>query len=128
MFDASKLYYTPKQFHFHAPSEHTVDGKYFDAEMHFVHTVKGSGLNGSADVYGAVIGIFFDVEEGGSDTNSFLESVFEAIESRGESGATAVDVRQFLNTIDMGDYWNYPGSFTTPPCTEGINWNVVKQV
>jgi len=28
----------------------------------------------------------------------------------------------------MKEYWSYDGSFTTPPCTEGIRWTVIKQV
>ena len=41
--DESQSYFTPKQFHFHTPSEHTVDGNLYDAEVHFVHVYKGSG-------------------------------------------------------------------------------------
>jgi len=34
----------------------------------------------------------------------------------------------FLNQVEFREFYNYPGSFTTPPCTEGINWFVVKDV
>ena len=34
----------------------------------------------------------------------------------------------FLDTVDLSEFYNYDGSFTTPPCTEGINWFVVKDV
>ena len=44
------------QMHFHAPSEHSIDGEYFDAELHFVH-------NRSATEF-AVIGVLFDVKAG----------------------------------------------------------------
>ena len=53
--------YNPLQFHFHAPSEHTVDGKFYDLEVHFVHTLadQASGANKYT-----VYGVFFDVETG----------------------------------------------------------------
>ena len=34
----------------------------------------------------------------------------------------------FLDKVDLSEFYNYDGSFTTPPCTEGINWFVVKDV
>ena len=130
--DGSKGYYTPLQFHFHAPSEHTVDGKNYDLEVHFVHYIKGSdtsSTNGETSVLlGAVIGVFFDVEDGADTNNPFIDSVIKGIESKGTDEASNVAVRQFLATVDMTDYWSYPGSLTTPPCTEGIAWTVVRQV
>lgn len=32
--------YSLEQFHVHAPSEHTIDGKHFELEIHFVHKSK----------------------------------------------------------------------------------------
>ena len=130
--DGSKSFFTPKQFHFHAPSEHSVDGELYDAEVHFVHVIKGSGTveddgSVSGERYGAVIGVFFDTEEGSATENPFITSVQQAAEA-GDSDAQEVAVRNFLGSIDMTDYWSYDGSFTTPPCTEGIKWSVIKQV
>lgn len=137
--DGSKSFFTPKQFHFHAPSEHSVDGKLYDAEVHFVHVIKGSGENVNGEQvderYGAVIGVFFDRELGGNRDNPFLTSFFDARDSscNGDedcdtSEETKIALRQFLGTIDFTEYWSYDGSFTTPPCTEGIKWSVIKQV
>jgi carbonic anhydrase len=33
-----------------------------------------------------------------------------------------------LSQINFRDFYNYPGSFTTPPCTEGINWFILKEI
>jgi carbonic anhydrase len=57
--------WNPLQFHFHAPSEHTIMGKNMDLEMHIVHLTPEGEL-------AAVLGIMFDVEEGGDNENSFL--------------------------------------------------------
>ena len=37
-------------------------------------------------------------------------------------------IEDFLSGVDMSQFWSYDGSFTTPPCTEGINWIVIKEV
>ena len=57
--------WNPLQFHFHAPSEHTIMGKNMDLELHIVHLDSNGGL-------GAVLGIMFDIEEGGDGENAFL--------------------------------------------------------
>lgn len=38
-----------------------------------------------------------------------------------------MNIAKFLSTLDARDFYNYDGSFTTPPCTEGINWFVLKK-
>ena len=68
--DGSKTVYQPLQFHFHAPSEHTVNGQNYDLEFHLVHQKKNTNVE-----LGAVIGIFFDVEAGGSTPNPFIEQL-----------------------------------------------------
>ena len=39
----------------------------------------------------------------------------------------ALNLASFLQQVDFREVYNYDGSFTTPPCTEGINWLVVKK-
>jgi|Transcript_18722 carbonic anhydrase len=128
--DGSQSYFQPLQFHFHAPSEHTVNGKNYDLEVHFVHTVRGSdniaGSVAQGEIPGAVIGVFFDVEEGGDYNNAFLDSLTAAIAAKADTAKVAV--RTFLAGVDMTEYWSYDGSLTTPPCSEGLKWTVVKQV
>ena len=124
--DDSTADFTPKQFHFHAPSEHSVDGKLMDAEVHLVHTYKDKDTT-----YGSVLGIFFDKEMGGATDNAFLTSFFDAIDTRGAAVASnkkEVAIKEFLSGMNMEEFWSYDGSFTTPPCTEGIKWSVLKQV
>lgn len=114
--DGTVSEFGPLQFHFHAPSEHTVDGTQYDLEVHFVHLYRAdNGLGG-------VIGVFFDRSAGNED-NEFLEALWDT------SGDTLkVPSASFLEGIDMSKYWNYEGSLTTPPCTEGVKWTVIEQV
>ena len=106
--------YNLLQFHFHAPSEHTVDGKHADMVAHLVHKSDDGQL--------AVVGVLFDQGK----SNGVISDIFNAAPtSKGNATlASAINVSDMLPK-DKG-YYNYSGSLTTPPCSEGVNWNVLK--
>ena len=104
------------QFHFHHASEHTVDGIQFPLEMHLVHSSDSGSLT--------VVGILFT--EGMA--NEALAPVWEHLPP--EQAASRVvpgelDLASLLPTIRTS--WRYPGSLTTPPCSEGVSWIVMTE-
>mmetsp|Transcript_15752 Transcript_15752/g.21357 ORF Transcript_15752/g.21357 Transcript_15752/m.21357 type:complete len:121 (-) Transcript_15752:159-521(-) len=119
----------------HAPAEHTVEGQQYDLEMHFVHLINTHNPESSADGYEgkadfAVIGVFFDRSAGNKD-NPFIDSLAaSATVSSGETKPiTDVNVADFLEKLDYTNgFYTYNGSFTTPPCTEGVKWVILNQV
>jgi carbonic anhydrase len=102
------------QYHFHTPSEHTVAARHFPMEMHLVHQSQSGEV--------AAVGVF--IEAGAH--NAAFEPVWEHVPK--ETGKqehlehVVVDVDQLLPR-DRRTY-RYPGSFTTPPCSEGVHWLV----
>ena len=105
------------QVHFHAPSEHSIDGKLLDLEAHFVHANDKGEL--------AVVGLLFKKGK----ENKALSPVFEHIPSEVTKEAAAVPG----TTIDLAKilpkdpaFYTYSGSLTTPKCTEGVRWMVLK--
>ena len=102
------------QFHFHTLSEHTVNGKHYPAEMHLVHK------NNEKDY--AVIGVMF--KEG--KENELLKKYLDKFPSKNENYKTDEDFD--LNVLLPKDknYYYYSGSLTTPPCSEIVNWYVLK--
>lgn len=106
--------YDLRQFHFHTPSEHHVDGKVFPIEIHFVHA------NAEGDL--AVIAVM--VEQGA--TNPDIAAIFDhapATESDTEREGAPFDPSALLPTDRR--YARLMGSLTTPPCSEGVNWHVL---
>ena len=111
------------QFHFHSPSENTVDGQPYPLEMHLVHK--------SADGRLAVVGVFFqagrDSGGHGGDGNDSLANVFGALP--GKSGLTLTGNAD-INAADLlprdRGYYHFMGSLTTPPCSEGVGWFVMR--
>lgn len=105
------------QFHFHAPSEHTVDGEHFPMEMHFVHQAVDGAL--------AVVGVL--IEEG--TENPGIAPLWEQLPDGAGAENSIVVPAGFANYIfsDVGSgYWHYDGSLTTPPCSESVSWYVRK--
>lgn len=106
-----------KQFHFHSPSEHTLNGKAFPIEMHLVHADQDGDL--------AVVSVL--MAEGPKE-NPTLAKLWAQMP--GKSGdKNKLDAK--VNASDLlpksKDYYRYNGSLTTPPCSEGVRWYVLKQ-
>ncbi len=103
-----------KQFHFHSPSEHTINGKHYPFEVHLVHADEDGNL--------AVIGILF--KEG--KENPVIKEIWKHVPS--EPGKEA-KLPEKINAYDLlpkdKKYYRYSGSLTTPPCTEGVRWIVM---
>lgn len=114
--------YKLAQFHFHAPSEHTVNGEKFDAELHLVHTIEVESEGKTVVVY-AVVGIMIKI---GPET-PVLSTVWEHLPS--EKGPVErfdgimIDPAQLLPSERTT--FRYSGSLTTPPCSEGVHWNLL---
>jgi carbonic anhydrase len=104
-----------KQFHFHSPSENKINGKQFPLEAHLVHADKDGNL--------AVIAVMFNE---GAD-NAFITKLWSAMPDKAggknalPTGLSATD----LLPKDRG-YYRFDGSLTTPPCSEGVRWLVMK--
>ena len=104
-----------KQFHFHSPSENKINGKQFPLEGHLVHADKEGNL--------AVVAVM--IEEGAA--NPLLTKLWEKMPKKGEKGPVpgGLSVTQLLPK--GRDYYRFDGSLTTPPCSEGVRWFVMKR-
>ncbi len=105
-----------QQYHFHSPSEHTVNGTHYPMEMHLVHK------SGAGEL--AVIGVFIDEGE----HNAAFDTVWSNMPTEPGTGThiehVRVNIDEMLPSNTMS--WRYHGSLTTPPCTEGVRWIVLK--
>merc|ERR1719444_746479 len=111
--------YALVQFHFHTLSEDTVDFQPTAMQMHMVHL--------AADGSFAVVGVLIKTD--GFFKNGFLEGIFETgFES--DRMVTLLAKHRFNPYAGVlskhGEFWHYEGSFTTPPCTEGVDFLIAQ--
>lgn len=109
--------YSLLQFHFHALSEHTVAGVHGAMELHAVF----QDANGDF----AVVGVLYRIGR----SNPFLAKLIEAgLPQQTSSAATTVnDLNLGEAFTDTEHYFTYPGSLTTPNCSENVQWFVLKE-
>ncbi len=109
--------YKLAQMHFHTPSEHQLNGKNYDMELHLVHKAE----NGKTAVLGVLI------KEG--KENEKLAPIWSVLPKEETEQEIAVkepvDLPALLPKNQTSFY--YEGSLTTPPCTEGVEWIVLQQ-
>jgi carbonic anhydrase len=108
--------YELKQFHFHEPAEHLIDGIRYPMVIHLVH------INDAGQY--AVLAVM--AKEGkSSEAFDFLESHLPI--QVGESKIVDVAFDMNLNLPETKTYFTYTGSLTTPPCSEGVSWFIFKE-
>ena len=104
------------QFHFHAPSEHTVNGNFYDMEMHLVHKNEESEL--------AVVGVMMKKGQESKLIQVLWDNIDPEVGKENVVEGIAVNATGLLPK-DMSAY-HYFGSLTTPPCSQNVNWTVLK--
>lgn len=123
------------QFHIHTPSEHIIDtGEHgainYPMELHFVHgAVNPDGSTDSSRL--AVVGVFLDVAKKGQDIDlsgdKVIGSMIEHYEPSHKNHAFPPTNLNGLFSKKKEGYYRYKGSLTTPPCSEIVEWIVLKQ-
>ena len=106
------------QFHFHSPSEHTINQRQYDMEMHLVHK--------SQDQKFLVLGILMKMGK----HNSHIQKIWDRIPSIQNKEVVYQD--DLFNVEELlpskKEFFYYSGSLTTPPCLENVNWFIMKTV
>ena len=104
------------QFHFHRPSEERINGRQYDMVAHLVHK--------DVDGHLAVVAVLLDR----GSAQAIVQSVWNNLPlEKGDEvrAGTRIDLAQLLP--EDRRYYTYMGSMTTPPCSEGVLWMVMKQ-
>ncbi len=107
--------FTLKQFHFHHPSEHLLDGTAYAMEVHFVH------LNAAGNA-AIVLGAFIVP----GDENATLKEIWAHLPKEAGEIKTDTKINPLALLPEDHDRFRYEGSLTTPPCSEIIHWNVFR--
>ena len=106
--------YTLKQFHFHVPSENQIKGRTFPMEAHFVHLDENRQP--------LVLAVLYEPGK----TNDRLAPIWNVMPMK--EGKVNLDKAFDASTLlpKRLKYYRFAGSLTTPPCSEGVSWLLLK--
>ncbi len=111
--------------HFHAKSEHKLNGTQYDAEVHMVF--KKAGVSVMEDDI-CVIGILFKIDDDAADENE--RKILKVFQPDFPKQALNVNFRELFEPtlLKNPSFLHYKGSLTTPPCTETVKWFVHSEI
>ena len=115
-FTVGEVSYRLASMHIHVHAEHQIDGQLFPAEMHLVHQKEGGFLG--------VVGQLYRLGE----ADPVVQALIDAYPDSGQAvhSGFSLNAAKFVPG-DLG-YYRYAGSLTTPPCTEGVDWYVLREI
>ena len=116
--------YTLKEIHWHSPSEHQIDGIQFAAELHLVHRTDSGPT--------AVVSILYEL----GDADPFMNKIKDKLDALAKEMCAGNEEAQIaVGVLDnkllrknTRKYYRYAGSFTSPPCSENVIWNILGKV
>ena len=108
------------QFHFHRPSEERIDGRQFEMSVHLVHKDEQGRL--------AVVAVLIDKGMDAGSPQPAVQKVWNNLPlEKGEESSARVQLDPAEILPSDRRYFTYMGSLTTPPCSEGVQWVVMRQ-
>ena len=109
--------YTLAQFHFHTPSEHTLNGSNTEMEVHFVHVAADGSL--------LVIGRFIDAGAANNELGKFFGKL--PTDTSKYVSVSRFNLNNLLPNSRSRQTYRYAGSLTTPDFCEGVQWLVLNE-
>ncbi|KAK7267793.1 hypothetical protein RIF29_20472 [Crotalaria pallida] len=111
-----------KQCHWHSPTEHTINGKRYDLELHMVH----DSLNPNAKNKLAVVAVMFRIGRPDPTLSKLSKYIESMVNEEAEKSIGVINPSE----IKLGGkkYYRYMGSLTVPPCSEGVIWSINKKI
>ena len=101
----------------HSPSENTIQGKRYPMELHLVHASDKGEL--------AVVALMFEAGQ----QNAKLQHIWDVLPKKtGETRLLKSKNTAASFLPEHLDYYRFNGSLTTPPCSEGVRWLVIKEI
>ncbi|KAJ9548195.1 hypothetical protein OSB04_020738 [Centaurea solstitialis] len=113
------------QMHWHSPSEHQLDGVRLDAELHLVHKAVDGAIAVVAVLYryGHPDPLLTKIQ---SKLAQLMKVVHSSSHEQAQVAIGTITTKQIRKHTRK--YYRYVGSFSTPPCTEGVIWNILGKV
>ncbi|MGB9243806.1 MAG: carbonic anhydrase family protein [Candidatus Acidiferrales bacterium] len=107
--------YTLTQFHFHRPSEEEIAGKKYAMVIHLVNERAGGA---------AVIALLVKAGAENPTVQKIWDNIPKEKDKENEVAGVTINAADLLPADQ--NYYNFDGSLTTPPCSEGVKWFVMK--
>jgi carbonic anhydrase len=109
------IMYQMTQVRFHTPSENTIMGKSFPLEAQFEHVDPEGNI--------AILVVMF---EEGPENKAVAKLWKQMPKTKGQTKALQANLLAGELMPRKKEYYRYSGSLTTPPCSEGVIWVVMK--